>query len=113
MKVVNEDVVEKYMDATLIKAIKESPLNISLLEKWERKTYHGQTNALHQWRFHNQKHFLNFSSEDPPSELLYVGIDSGIMFGDTYQLILQLACERGEIVICADPTNLAQGPWST
>ena len=112
MKVLNEVYVEKYMDATIIKFIKESPLKISILEKWERKSYHGQTDAPHQLRFHHQKHFFNFSFEDPPSEILYVRIDNGIMFGDTYQLILQHARERGEIVICGDPTNLAQGPWS-
>ena len=94
MKVVNEVVVEKYMDATLIKAIKESPLKILILEKWERKAYHGQTDALCQLRSHHQKHFLNSSFEDHPSELLYVYIDSGIMFWDTYQLILQLSQER-------------------
>ena len=77
-----------------------------------KKAYHGQTDALRQLRFHHQKYFLNFSFEDPPSELLYVEIDSGIMFRDTYKLILHLARERGEIVICANPANLAQGPWS-
>ena len=79
------------MDATLIKAIKESPLKISILEKWEGKAYHDQIDALYQLRCHHQKHFLSLSFEDSPSELLYVGIDSGIMFGDTYQLILHLS----------------------
>ena len=105
LKVINEVVVKTYMDSTLIKAIKESSLKISFLEKQERKAYHGQTDALYKFRSHHQKHFLNLSFEDTPSELIYVRIDSGIMFEDTYQLILQLARERGEIVICVDPVT--------
>lgn len=72
MKVVNEATIEMYMETTLIQAIKESPLKISILEKWEHIAYHGQTNALRQLGSHHQNYFLNFSSEDARSELLFV-----------------------------------------
>ena len=62
-----------------------------ILEKWERKVFHGQHKAYDQLKT-PRPHFLSLSFEEP-SYLLYVGIDSGIMWGCTYHLILQSSKE--------------------
>ena len=109
LSILNKTNVNKYMDSTLISAIKESPMRLYILEKWERKSFHGQSRAYDQLKT-PRPHFLNIRFEEP-NDLLSIGIDNGIMFGNTYQLILQLARERGEIVICVDPSNLVRHPW--
>jgi len=75
------DKIQHFLDLTLIKAIKDSPCRINILEKWERKAFNGCTQAYEKLR--DRKHFINLDYEDE-EDMMYVGLDSGIMFTDTY-----------------------------
>lgn len=110
LSILNRNSGNKYMDSTLISAIKESPMRLYVLEKWERKVFHAQHKAYDQLKT-PKPHFLILSFEEP-SDLLCIGIDSKIMWGCTYQLTLQLARECEEIVIGAYPSNMCKHSWS-
>jgi len=107
MSETSPELVDHLLQLTLIKAIKESPLRLTILEKWERKAFRGLNHAVRQLQL--PKHQIDVTVED---DMYYIGLDSGIMFADTYQLILQVAREQGYVIICAYPTDLAGRVWS-
>ena len=100
--------VARCQELMLFEAIKESPLKLTILEKWEKKAFRGYYTAINQLH-HNPKHRQTI---DWHNEEYYIGVDSGIMYFDTYQLILQAARELGSVIINVDASNLAGVDYS-
>jgi len=44
-EMITRELVERYLDSTLIQDLKASALKFQFLEKWERTTFYGLTRA--------------------------------------------------------------------
>jgi len=83
--------VQHFLDLTFINAIKNSELKLTILEKWERKAFRTQNRAVE--KLQGLQHYIDINYE-AKEDLYCIGVDSGVMFADTYQLILQVAREK-------------------
>jgi hypothetical protein len=99
---------EEQLSTTLIEEIKDSPMKIQILEKWEHEVFAGLRNASKMiWGCVRQ-----FSIDYDDEDMCYCDIGSGPICWENYSLLLQLAREKREISVCADTRNLVRKPWT-
>lgn len=94
----------------MVQQVNASPLKIQILERWEKQAFKGLENALHQLRRPN--HALIDTAFTGGRDLFYVDIGPAFLTWNSYNLILELCREQGEIIICGDPSTLVQQQWS-
>ena len=97
---------KEQLSASLIEEIKDSPIKIQILDKWEQKAFTGLINASKMiWGCVKQ-----FSVDYDDEDMHYFDIGFGPVCWKHYSLLLQLAREKREIVVCEDTRNLVRKP---
>ena len=102
------DEAKIFLQLTLVQNIQTSPCKLQILERWEKDAFQSFADA-----------YPNISEcrelwvgEDNNGEK-YVDLCDGRLTWTSYNLILQYCRERGSIIICADPVDLAfNQTWS-
>ena len=102
------DEAKRFLQLTLIKNIQTSPCNLHILERWEKDAFQSFSNAYPKLSECREV----WLGEDKNGDK-YVDLCDDRLTWTSYNLILQYCRERGSIIICSDPADLAyNSTWS-